>query len=73
MTDEQFLTELRIRAYTDQIAGYPLGHPARENFEPIIPRALDTNEGPLNRKVTLEFPCYHNFTKEDHKLLLKVD
>lgn len=73
MTNEQFLTELRIRAYIDQIAGYPLGHPARKDFEPIVPDLLNTNEGPLNRKLTLEFPCYHNFTKEDRELLLKED
>jgi hypothetical protein len=82
MTDRQFMVELRIRAYIDQIAGYPLGHPGRENFRPIVPTHQTGAGGEhlsspeplrINRKLTLELPCYHNFTEEDRKLLLESD
>lgn len=73
MTDKQFMNELWIRGYIDQIAGYPLGHPGRENFNPIIPFNQDSDNGPVNRERTLENPCYHLFTADDRKMLLKRD
>lgn len=73
MTDHQFLVELRIRGYIDQIAGYPLGHPKRETFDPMFPYNQDSDDGPVNREATLENPCYHAFTPEDRQLLLKRD
>ena len=66
MTDEQFKAELRIRSYIDQIDGYPLGHPARANFRPII-AVLGT------REATLDLPQYSTFTPEQRILLLKRD
>ena len=71
MTDHQFMVELWIRAYRDQIDGYPMGHPGRENFEPMYPYNLDSKDGPVNREKTLENPCYHTFTAEERALLLK--
>jgi hypothetical protein len=70
MTDQQFKTELHIRAYIDQIAGYPFGHPARRDFRPIVAFA-GSSEKP-NRKATLELPCYAEaFTAEQKALLLE--
>lgn len=71
MTDHQFMNELWIRAYIDQIEGYPLGHPGRENFVPIVPSCRDSNDGPVNRENTLDCPCYDRFTSEDREALLK--
>lgn len=71
MTDHQFMVELRIRAYISQIAGYPLGHADRETFEPTVPSFRDSNDAPVNREKTLEFPCYDGFTPEDREALLK--
>ncbi len=66
MTDHQFLVELRIRAYIDQIDGYPLGHPSREYFSPIVPTLGGET---VNREGTLALPCYHNFTDEERAKL----
>jgi len=67
MTDETFVDELYIRAYIDQIDGYPIGHPARKHFSPIIP--INNNpDGSVNREATLE--NYHTFTDEQKQVLL---
>jgi len=71
MTDHQFMVELRIRAYIDQIDDYPLGHPKRENFKPLVPANYDSDDAPVNREMTLGNPCYHKFTAEDRELLLQ--
>lgn len=36
MSDAQFLAELRIRAYMDQINSFPFGDPQRQSFKPEI-------------------------------------
>lgn len=69
MTDELFMNELRIRAYIDQIGGYPLGHPRRVNFKPIVP-VVNTSDGKVIREATLNLSCYHDFSAEDRALLL---
>jgi hypothetical protein len=70
MTDEQFRTELRIRAYVDQISGYPFGHPKREHFTPIVP-VVNYGSGKIDREATLRLVSYHKFTDEDRVQLLK--
>jgi hypothetical protein len=64
MTDEAFLNELWINSYTNQIDGYPLGHPRRTNFKPIIV----TFGHPVDRERTLGAPSY-TFTEDQKKLL----
>lgn len=68
MTNDIFRNELWIRAYMDQIEGYPLGHPKRVNFQPIVPEIEDN--GVLNRAATLLLACYQVFTEEDRSTLL---
>lgn len=68
MTDEAFLNELWIYCYKTQIDGYPLGHPARTNFKPIV-TTLGRPGMPLNREKILTLPAY-NFSAEDRDLLL---
>lgn len=73
MTDDQFLNETWIRAFKDQIDGYPLGHPGRNpNFKPIVPRIMD-KDGKVDRQNTLALPCFHLFTDEDRKILTNTD
>lgn len=68
MTDHQFVVELRIRAYIDQISGYPLGHPAREDFSPIVPTIGD----PINREATLDLAAFSSsFSDEQKKKMLE--
>lgn len=68
MTEDQFKNELWIACYIAQIDGYPLGHPKRTNFKPIVPRIPD------NREKTLDMAPYaEKFTAEDKALLLKMD
>lgn len=81
MTDEAFINELYIRAYIDQIAGYPLGHPSRKDFKPTLAIEYDwfkasyfdegSMNGPINRGSTLDLPCYHKFTAEDRAALME--
>ena len=68
MSDEQFLAELNIRAYIDQISGYKVGDPARLNFAPTIPTIRVS--GTLHRAKTLELPSYHRFSPEERTALL---
>ncbi len=68
MTDDQFMAELKIRAYVDQISGYQVGNPGRVDFKPIVPTIGGRF---LNRKRTLELPCYGGFTIEEREILLK--
>jgi hypothetical protein len=72
MNDHQFEVELRIRAYKDQIDGYYLGWPQRENFQPIVPSVKD-EAGKIMRERTLELPCYSTFSKDDRERLLSTD
>lgn len=66
MSDAQFAAELRIRAYIDQIDGYPFGHPRRQDFEPIIPMCGDRAE-------TLDAPCYfERFSGEERAAMLAL-
>lgn len=62
MTDEEFYNELWIYCYVRQIDGYPLGHPKRTNFKPIVP----TN---VTRKETLDMSYYDGFTAEQKEAL----
>lgn len=66
MTDEQFWNELWIYSYKAQIDGYPLGHPRRANFRPIV-TAIGN---PVNREATLAMVGYEGFSEDDRKLLL---
>jgi len=68
MTDAQFATELRINAYVNQIAGYPLGHPARENFKPIVV-TFRKPDGSFDRRRTLDLPAY-TFTADQQAMML---
>ena len=72
MTDHQFEVELRIRAYKDQIDGYILGWPEREDFHPLVPVIKDRN-GKLDRQETLDLPSYHTFTEADKVELLNTE
>jgi len=66
MTDQQFENELWTRAWIDQIAGYPLGSPQRNQaFQPVVfPFA--------SREEALDSPAYVNaFTPEERALLLQ--
>jgi len=72
MTDEQFVSELQVRGFIDQIGGYPVGSPMRNlYFEPITPVVVD--HGAMDRRRTLDLPCYSLFTLEARALLLNVD
>lgn len=63
MTDEAFQNELWVACYKAQIDGYPLGHPSRTNFQPIVPRKA-------TRKDTLDMGYYANlFTADDRRVL----
>lgn len=72
MNDHQFKVELRIRAYKDQIDGYYLGWPQRENFVPIVP-CIEGSNGNIDRQRTLELPCYHTFSDDDKERLLSAE
>ena len=67
MTDAQFYAEIQIRAYLDQIDGYPFGHPRRINFKPII-GVFFKPDGTYERMKMLAM--YQNFTDEQRKLML---
>jgi hypothetical protein len=54
ISDEQFLKELEINCYCNQISGYPVGHPARMRFRPIIVTIPD-GKGGYNRERTSEW------------------
>lgn len=69
MNDKVFLNELWIYAYKHQIDGYPLGHPRRTGFKPIVVTIPD-GKGGVNRERTLEH--YTSFSPEDKALLLAV-
>lgn len=77
MTDANFLAELRIRVYIDQISGYPVGLPARIDFVPILPYQLDSrstlSSAIYDRAKTLALPCYWIFSDEERKVLLKEE
>lgn len=70
MTDHAFLVELHIRAYMDQVDGYPLGHPSREKFKPIVAMFHD-KDGKIDRARTLE-NSFHNFSTGDVALLMNT-
>lgn len=73
MSDAAFNNELWIACYKMQIDGYPLGHPSRTNFKPIVTfkRSAD---GTFNREGTLEMALYADyFTPEQKQELLKRD
>lgn len=72
MTDAQFRTELRIRAYIDQIDGYPLGHPKRATFNPLFP-VCEGVHGKIERQKTLNMPVFAGFTADQRELLLAED
>lgn len=64
MTDSAFRNELWICCYKSQIDGYPLGHPGRMNFQPIVTFTDD-------RLTALNLPSYAGkFTPEETALLL---
>lgn len=70
MKDGAFRNELWINAYKNQIDGYPMGHPRRTNFRPIVstvPKGDGT--GTCNRQRTLDGTAY-TFTDEERELLL---
>ena len=71
MTDEIFMNELSIRAYMDQLAGYPFGHPGRINLKPILAVHYRA-EGKIDREKTLDSPVYGKFTPEQRAKLLEV-
>lgn len=64
MTDAAFNNELWIYCYKNQIDGYPLGHPCRTNFHPIVPTV------PSSRQKTLDLAVYSGFSQEDRTALL---
>jgi hypothetical protein len=66
MTDQEFLNELWINAYTNQIDGYPLGHPRRTNFKPIL---VTFGGAAPNRELCVNATAY-TFTDEQKKILL---
>ena len=67
MDDAAFRNEMWIVCYKSQIDGYPLGHPNRVNFKPIVPM-MGTRAG------TLDMAVYANcFTEEQKKLLLSEE
>ena len=68
MNDAAFYNELWIACYKAQIDGYPLGHPCRTNFKPIVP-VKENRDGTYNRVGTLEMAGY-SFSDEDKALLL---
>jgi hypothetical protein len=68
MTDAAFFNELWIACYKTQIDGYPLGHPKRTDFQPIVPFKRN-EDGTYNRAGTLEMAGY-SFTDEQKALLL---
>lgn len=85
MTDAAFFNELWIRAYVDQIRGYPLGHPNRTDFRPNVSSIWKGRPGSvtvadrlpfsdqhaaIDRLATLNLPCYHKFSEEDREVLL---
>ena len=70
MTEQAFYNELWIACYKAQIDGYPLGHPNRTNFMPIVPVKMK-RDGTYNREGTLEMTAY-SFTPEDKVLLLRA-
>lgn len=71
ISDNQFLTELEIRAYIDQVAGYPIGHPRRKSFKPLFPVLRDSEDGPIDRQGTLNLPCFRSFAIQDREILLQ--
>lgn len=71
MDEMQFRAELHIRAFIDQIDGYPFGNPGRENFKPIV--SVIGGEGKLDRAKTLALPCWSTFTDEQRALLLNEE
>lgn len=63
MSDEAFMHELWIYCYCHQIDGYPLGHPTRANFHPIVPYKRNADLT-YDRQGTLEMSTYSDFTAE---------
>jgi hypothetical protein len=72
MTEQQFMVELRIVAYIDQIVGFPVGRrPAV--FFPIVSVVRGNNQV-VDRQRTLQLPQYaRRFTREELQLLLTED
>lgn len=68
VSEEQFAKELWINCYCNQITGYPVGHPQRMHFEPIIP-VFRNSDGTYNRERTIDGPAY-TFTDEQKQILL---
>ena len=68
VSDKLFLNELHINCYCNQISGYPVGHPRRVNFKPIVVTIPDGNGG-YNRERTIDGPAY-TFTDEQRATLL---
>ncbi len=69
MSDEQFVAELQIYCYLRQIGGYPIGHPNRIGFQPVVPVAW-LPSGHVDRKGTIDSGIYGDFSpNEVHALL----
>ncbi|HLJ88824.1 MAG TPA: hypothetical protein VKZ53_18540 [Candidatus Angelobacter sp.] len=68
MTDLQFQRELWINAYINQIGGYPVGDPARQNFNPVL-SIVKNVDGSIHRARTLDSPAY-TFSDTERDALL---
>lgn len=66
MTDDAFYNELWIACYRSQIDGYPLGHPNRINFKPIVP-VVRKEDRTYNREKTLMLSAYGSYFTDDQK------
>lgn len=62
MSDQEFISELQKRARADQGVEHPT--------YPMIGTS-DGKFGMLNRKATLDLPCYRNFTAEQRRAMLE--
>ena len=70
MSDKRFQTEIWIRAWIDQMTGYPVGSLQRvKTFEPIV-MALDNPDGSVDREGTLDGPFFGVFAPEERAVLL---
>ena len=72
MNDATFYNELWIACYKAQIDGYPIGHPNRMNFQPIVPYKKN-EDGTYNRADTLDMASYSwVFAPKARALLLET-
>ena len=69
MTNDQFYDALYARAQRDQMEGYPVGHPSRENMEPIV--AFMGSRDRINRAETLKLPCYWKIGEDERARMLQ--